>query len=93
MDYRLHRMAYISAEFYLANSELRERKQHIQKGTPTFLSETPVINDIKLSPPVSKTIVSYSIRGEIPSDFFAFFIKKHDKVTKNAARLVINIIF
>ena len=32
-------------------------------------------NDIKLSPPVSKTIVSYSIRGEISSDFFAFFTK------------------
>lgn len=40
-------------------------------------------NDIKVSPPVSKTIVSYSIRGEISSDFFLLFLqKKLDKMIK-----------
>lgn len=32
--------AYIGAEGYLVNSELREGKQHSQKGTPAFLRET-----------------------------------------------------
>ena len=33
-------MAYIGAEGYLANTELREGKQHSQKGTPAFLRQT-----------------------------------------------------
>lgn len=33
-------MAYIGTEGYLCNTELREGKQHCQKGTPEFLSET-----------------------------------------------------
>ena len=33
-------MAYIGVEGYLCNTELREGKQHCQKGTPEFLSET-----------------------------------------------------
>lgn len=33
-------MAYIGTEGYLINAELRERKQHCQKGTPRFLRET-----------------------------------------------------
>ena len=33
-------MAYIGAEGYLANTELREGKQHSQNGTPAFLRET-----------------------------------------------------
>lgn len=33
-------MAYVGAEGYLANTELREGKQHSQKGTPHFLKET-----------------------------------------------------
>lgn len=33
-------MAYIGSEGYLVNTELRERKQHSQKGTPAFLRET-----------------------------------------------------
>ena len=33
-------MAYIGAEGYLADTELREGKQHSQKGTPAFLRET-----------------------------------------------------
>lgn len=33
-------MAYIGAEGYLANTELREGKQHSQKGAPAFLRET-----------------------------------------------------
>lgn len=32
--------AYIGSEGYLANLELREGKQHCQKGTPQFLNET-----------------------------------------------------
>lgn len=32
--------AYIGSEGYLANLELREGKQHCQKGTPEFLDET-----------------------------------------------------
>lgn len=32
--------AYIGSEGYLANLELREGKQHCQKGTPQFLEET-----------------------------------------------------
>ena len=36
-------MAYIGAEGYLANTELREGKQHSQKGTPSFLKETLAI--------------------------------------------------
>ena len=32
--------AYIGSEGYLANLELREGKQHCQKGTPRFLEET-----------------------------------------------------
>lgn len=32
--------SYIGTEGYLANCELREGKQHCQKGTPTFLRET-----------------------------------------------------
>ena len=32
--------AYIGREGYLANLELREGKQHSQKGTPEFLKET-----------------------------------------------------
>lgn len=32
--------AYIGSEGYLANLELREGKQHCQKGTPRFLDET-----------------------------------------------------
>ena len=33
-------MAYIGSEGFLANTELREGKQHSQKGTPAFLRET-----------------------------------------------------
>ena len=33
-------MAYIGTEGFLANTELREGKQHSQKGTPAFLRET-----------------------------------------------------
>ena len=33
-------MAYIGDEGYLVNTELREGKQHCQKGTPDFLRET-----------------------------------------------------
>ena len=33
-------MAYIGKEGYLVNTELREGKQHCQKGTPRFLEET-----------------------------------------------------
>lgn len=33
-------LAYIGREGYLANLELREGKQHCQKGTPEFLKET-----------------------------------------------------
>lgn len=33
-------MAYIGKEGYLANAELREGRQHCQKGTPRFLEET-----------------------------------------------------
>jgi hypothetical protein len=33
-------MAYIGTEGYLINCELREGKQHCQKGTPEFLRET-----------------------------------------------------
>ena len=33
-------MAYIGTEGYLADTELREGKQHSQKGTPAFLRET-----------------------------------------------------
>lgn len=33
-------MAYIGTEGYLCNTELREGKQHCQKGTPAFLEET-----------------------------------------------------
>jgi len=36
-------MGYIGAEGYLANTELREGKQHSQKGTPAFLRETLAI--------------------------------------------------
>ena len=50
-------------------------RDHKQLQVP-FFPKKDRPNDIKLSPPVSKTIVSYSIRGEISSDFFAFFTKK-----------------
>ena len=33
-------MAYIGSEGFLANTELREGKQHSQKGTPAYLRET-----------------------------------------------------
>jgi hypothetical protein len=33
-------LAYIGAEGYMLNAELREGKQHCQKGTPEFLRET-----------------------------------------------------
>ena len=33
-------MAYIGTEGFLVNTELREGKQHCQKGTPAFLKET-----------------------------------------------------
>lgn len=33
-------MAYIGTEGYLCNTELREGRQHCQKGTPEFLTET-----------------------------------------------------
>ena len=33
-------MAYIGTEGYLVNTELREGRQHCQKGTPGFLKET-----------------------------------------------------
>ena len=33
-------MAYIGDEGFLVNTELREGKQHSQKGTPDFLRET-----------------------------------------------------
>lgn len=33
-------LTYIGKEGYLANLELREGKQHCQKGTPEFLDET-----------------------------------------------------
>ena len=36
-------MAYIGAEGYLANTELREGKQHSQNGTPAFLRDTLAI--------------------------------------------------
>ena len=50
-------------------------------------------NDIKLSPPVSKTIISYSIRGEISSDFFCFFTKKAWQSNQKMRRALINISF
>ena len=33
-------MAYIGTEGYLCNTELREGRQHCQKGTPEFLTDT-----------------------------------------------------
>lgn len=42
-------MAYIGTEGFLVNTELREGRQHSQKGTPEFLRETLALSHSRMS--------------------------------------------